>query len=142
MIDLTGGEPLLRSDLEEICASFDDRSCIIVGTTGWGLTPARARSLRASGVFGMGISLDSTDKCEHDRLRGRNGAFRATTQALANAKEAGLYPYIVAVATREFLERDRFDARSFRIAETSVLRFSTRYHSPPEGIGDCRTGTG
>jgi len=110
MIDLTGGEPLLRPDLEKICASFDDRSCIIVGTTGWGLTPARARSLRASGVFGMGISLDSADEREHDWLRGRKGAFRAASQAIAMAAEAGLYPHIVSVATREFLERDRFEA--------------------------------
>ena len=108
MIDLTGGEPLLRPDLEKICASFDDRSCVIVGTTGWGLTADRAQSLRDSGVFGVGISLDSADEREHDRRRGRDGAFRAATQALAVAAEAGLYPYVVAVAVREFLEPDRF----------------------------------
>lgn len=110
MIDLTGGEPLLRPDLEEICACFDDRSCVIVGTTGWELTPVRARSLRDSGVFGMGISLDSADESEHDRLRGKKGAFRVATQALTIAAEAGLYPYVVSVATREFLEHARFEA--------------------------------
>lgn len=108
MIDLTGGEPLLRQDLEKICASFDDRSCVIVGTSGWGLTVDRARALRDSGVFGVGISLDSADEHEHDRRRGRNGAFRAAAQALSAAAEAGLYPYVVAVAVREFLEPGRF----------------------------------
>jgi MoaA/NifB/PqqE/SkfB family radical SAM enzyme/protein-L-isoaspartate O-methyltransferase len=108
MIDLTGGEPLLRPDLEEICSSFDARSCVIVGTTGNGLTPERAKSLRSSGVFGVGISLDSMDEHEHDRLRGRKGAFQTATQALSVAAGAGLYPYIVSVSTREFIQPAHF----------------------------------
>ena len=56
----------------------------------------------------MGISLDSADEREHDRRRGREGAFRAAAQALAVAAEAGLYPYVVSVAVREFLEPGRF----------------------------------
>ncbi|HPM25164.1 MAG TPA: radical SAM protein [Phycisphaerae bacterium] len=62
MVTLTGGEPLLRSDLEEIAASFDTRFCLNVGTTGAGLTAARARRLRKAGVFGIGISLDAADE--------------------------------------------------------------------------------
>lgn len=108
MIDLTGGEPLLRQDLEGICRSFDDRSCLIIGTTGWGLTPSRAQALREAGAFGIGISLDSADESEHDRLRGREGAFRAALRALDVAAGAGLYPYVVSVATREFLSPNRF----------------------------------
>jgi len=108
MVTLTGGEPLLRGDLERVAASFDERSCLILGTTGWGLTPARARRLRESGVFAVGISLDSADEAEHDRLRGKPGAFRAALDALRIARENGLYPYVVSVATREFLRPDRF----------------------------------
>ena len=108
MVTLTGGEPLLRDDLEAIAGSFDHRSCIFLGTTGAGLTAERARGLRESGVFGMGISLDSVSPDEHDRLRGRAGAFRTAMEALRIAGEQGLYPYIVAVATREFLQPERF----------------------------------
>ena len=82
MITLTGGEPLLRDDLEEIVELFDDRSCLIVGTTGDGLSAERAKRLRSRGVFGIGISLDSTDEQEHDRLRGMKGAFRTALSAL------------------------------------------------------------
>ena len=108
MVNLTGGEPLLRKDLEQICAGFDDRSCVTVGTTGWGLTADRAQALRDSGVFAVGISLDCADEKEHDRRRGREGAFRAAAQALATASKAGLYPYVVTVALREILEPDTF----------------------------------
>jgi MoaA/NifB/PqqE/SkfB family radical SAM enzyme/protein-L-isoaspartate O-methyltransferase len=108
MVTLTGGEPLLRDDLEEIAGLFDERSCLIVGTTGAGLTAERAKRLRDAGVFGIGVSLDSTDEQEHDRLRGRKGAFRMALSALQTARDNGLYPYIVSVATRDFLRPDEF----------------------------------
>ena len=108
IVTLTGGEPLLRDDLEPIVRSFDPRSCLVLGTTGAGLTPERAQALRASGLFAVGISLDSQDEEEHDRLRGRKGAFRTALGALQAARDSGLYPYVVSVATREFLQRGRF----------------------------------
>lgn len=108
MVTLTGGEPLLRHDLADIAAAFGPRSCLILGTTGEGLTLERASELKASGVFAVGISLDSHLEAEHDRLRGRPGAFRSALRALGVARDAGLYPYAVAVATREFLPRERF----------------------------------
>ena len=108
MVTLTGGEPLLREDLADLARAFDPRSCLVLGTTGQGLTPARARELRASGCFAIGISLDSDLESEHDRLRGRPGAFQTALKGLQMARENGLYPYVVSVATREFLQRDRF----------------------------------
>ena len=108
MVTLTGGEPLLRNDLEAICRAFDNRACLIIGTTGYGFTAQRAQALREAGVFGMGISLDSAEAHEHDRLRGFHGAFDIALNALRLAKDAGLYPYIVSVATREFLRPERF----------------------------------
>ncbi len=108
MVTLTGGEPLLRNDLGDIVRLFDERSCVIVGTTGAGLTAEHARGLRSGGAFGVGISLDSTDQGEHDRMRGKNGAYRMALDALETARESGLYPYIVSVATREFLQPDHF----------------------------------
>ncbi|HNQ88354.1 MAG TPA: methyltransferase domain-containing protein [Verrucomicrobiota bacterium] len=108
MVTLTGGEPLLREDLADLAGAFGPESCLIVGTTGEGLTPDRAIALKRRGVFAVGISLDSDLEVEHDRLRGRRGAFRTALDALAAARNAGLYPYVVSVATREFLSRDRF----------------------------------
>ena len=107
-VTLTGGEPLLRDDLEEIVGSFDDRCCLTLGTTGDGLTDRRAEQLRRAGLFAVGISLDSMREEEHDRLRGRKGAFRTALGALQTAGRHGLYPYVVSVATREFLHPDHF----------------------------------
>ncbi len=108
MVTLTGGEPLLRPDLEDICRALGEDVTTIIGTTGWGLTPARARALRESGAFGMGISLDSDDEREHDTNRGRPGAFRAAVDAVETAGCAGLYPYVVTMANRDLLQPERF----------------------------------
>ena len=107
-VTLTGGEPLLREDLEAIVAAFEPGTSLVLGTTGDGLTDQRAHALARAGLFAVGVSLDSADEEEHDRLRGRAGAFRIALDALRTARGSGLYPYIVSVATREFLERDRF----------------------------------
>ncbi|MFB3902524.1 MAG: class I SAM-dependent methyltransferase [Acidobacteriota bacterium] len=43
MVTLIGGEPWLRSDLEEIAGSFDAHTCLVLGTTGAGLTAERPK---------------------------------------------------------------------------------------------------
>jgi MoaA/NifB/PqqE/SkfB family radical SAM enzyme/SAM-dependent methyltransferase len=108
MVTLTGGEPLLRADLPEIARAFDARSCLIVGTTGDTLDAETAQRLRDSGVFAVGISLDADNEHEHDWRRGRKGAFRNALRALQVARDNGLYPYAVTVATRDLLPRERF----------------------------------
>ncbi|NQT92355.1 MAG: radical SAM protein [Lentisphaerae bacterium] len=107
-VHLTGGEPLLRADLEEIAGAFGPGVCVTVGTTGEGLTPDRARRLAGAGVFGMGISLDSREEAEHDRLRGRDGAFRIALDGLTSVVAAGLYPYVVTVASPSLLQEEAF----------------------------------
>jgi len=107
-VTLSGGEPLLRDDLEEIAGSFDGRTSLTLNTTGMGLSAGRAGRLRDAGLFAVGVSVDSRSAEEHDRMRGRKGAFRTALDALKTASDHGLYPYIISVAFREFLQPDRF----------------------------------
>jgi len=107
-VTLTGGEPLIRRDLEEIAGAFDERTYLTLNTTGVGLNPDRAHSLHRAGVFALGVSLDSLSKEEHDRMRGKKGAFETALTALSLAADAGLYPYVISVATRSFLEENNF----------------------------------
>jgi len=107
-VTLTGGEPLLRDDLETVASAFDNRTYLTLNTTGDGLSGARARSLRDSGVFAIGVSLDSADPGEHDRMRGRKGAYGTALKAIQHTYENNLYPYIISVASRDFLAPERF----------------------------------
>lgn len=109
-VTLTGGEPLVRRDLEEVARGFSEKVFLSLNTTGAGLTAKRARAFKDAGLFAVGVSLDSTDPAEHDRMRGRKGAFDTAVKALAQTADAGMYPYIIAVGTHDFIERDRFEA--------------------------------
>lgn len=107
-VTLSGGEPLIRKDLSEIAGAFDESTYLSLNTTGVGLNLDRAHCLRRAGVFGLGVSLDSLYKEQHDRMRGKKGAFETALTALSLAADAGLYPYVIAVATRSFLEENQF----------------------------------
>ncbi|MCC6488110.1 MAG: radical SAM protein [Candidatus Hydrogenedentes bacterium] len=109
-VTLTGGEPLLRPDLEDVVRAFDDTTYLTLNTTGCGLSQERANVLKQNGLFALGVSLDSTDSAEHDRLRGVEGAFASALSALGMAAKAGLYPYIITVGTHELLRKERFEA--------------------------------
>ena len=91
MVVLTGGEPLVRADLETICRhGVASGLVMVVGTNGVMLTRRRAAALQAAGVTGMGISLDSLDPERHDRFRGLPGAWRRTMAAIKHCREREL----------------------------------------------------
>jgi MoaA/NifB/PqqE/SkfB family radical SAM enzyme/protein-L-isoaspartate O-methyltransferase len=132
MVTLSGGEPLLRMDLEQIVDSFGDRTCLCLNTTGAGLTQDRAEALRAAGLFALGVSLDSAQAMEHDRMRGKKGAFKTALRALDLADGAGLYAYMISMATQAFLRPENF---------SSFMQFIT--HTPAREVHvlePCATG--
>ena len=90
MLVLTGGEPLLRDDILEICSHASALGlAVVLGTNGLLLDDERAAKLKAAGLFGAGVSLDSTTPAYHDRLRGLEGSWSAATLSMeALAKNA------------------------------------------------------
>jgi MoaA/NifB/PqqE/SkfB family radical SAM enzyme len=107
-VTFTGGEPLLRDDLEEtISAVPQDKAVSLVFTNGLGLTPERARQLKSAGLWGVQVSLDSPDPQEHDAMRGWTGCFEAVKTGIRTAKEAGLLVGLSTYATNAFVEEAR-----------------------------------
>lgn len=83
MLILSGGEPLLRDDLEEIAAhASDGGATVVVGTNGTRLTDERIASLQAAGVTGVALSIDSLAPRYHDRFRHGQGALEDTLAAV------------------------------------------------------------
>ena len=85
IITWSGGEPLLRKDLEEIIGAVDRAVAykwMTLITHGAMLTVERARSLWDAGVGQFSVSLDYLD-ARHDRARGIPGL---TARILANAE--------------------------------------------------------
>jgi radical SAM protein with 4Fe4S-binding SPASM domain len=83
MIVLTGGEPLLRKDLEIIISHGDSLGLsIVLGTNGTALTRRRITKLKNAGLMGVGISVDSMDMATHDNFRGKPGSWQQTMDAI------------------------------------------------------------
>lgn len=85
----TGGEPLLRPDLAELCRfakklRFDVR----VFTSGQGLTPELAGELAAAGVSAVELSFYGRPAA-HDAVTGSGGSFRRTLAAARLLRAAG-----------------------------------------------------
>lgn len=83
MIVLTGGEPLLRGDIEVLVAIAAGLGLmVVIGSNGLMLTPARVERLKGVGLHGIGLSLDSLKPERHDSFRGRKGAWSKTMAAI------------------------------------------------------------
>jgi len=102
VIALTGGEPLLRTDICEIISKIDtDKSSVVLFTTGYGLTKEKTRELKDAGLFGIIIGLEHINQEIQDKLRNYDGSYEQALEGIKNAKEAGLYIGISTVATKE-----------------------------------------
>ncbi|MFZ1946467.1 MAG: radical SAM protein [bacterium] len=74
---VSGGEPLLRDDLEDIVGSIRQPNgppIIALTTNGWLLSKERYMSLRRAGVDEFSISFDYPDQ-RHDAFRGIQGLY-------------------------------------------------------------------
>lgn len=91
MVVLTGGEPLMRKDLESIIKHGTDRGlAMVVGTNGVALNERRVRALKQAGTMGVGISVDSLNPDSHDSFRGVAGSWTKTMAGIDNCRRVGL----------------------------------------------------
>jgi len=80
---LTGGEPLLRKDLEQLVKKCASKGIITgVSTNGYLLSESRIESLSSAGVAGFAISLDGIDAETHDTFRGVKGLYHKVMDAI------------------------------------------------------------
>lgn len=92
---VSGGEPLLRRDLEEIIEALRNQNgapYIVVTTNGVLLTKERYLSLREAGVDEFSLSFDYPDE-RHDEFRGVPGLFKrieALIQGLKSIDDNGI----------------------------------------------------
>jgi len=100
MIILSGGEPLVREDLPELCAYASGRGAtVVVGTNGTALTDARVATLKDAGVSGVAVSVDSLEEARHDGFRGGVRALERTVAALERLRRHRLDFVVQTTAT-------------------------------------------
>jgi GTP 3',8-cyclase len=126
-IRLTGGEPLLRRDIEELVAmlaGIDGLRDLTLTTNGSLLTPAKARALRAAGLRRITISLDSIDDRVFMAMNDVGFPVQKVLDAIAAAAEAGLNPIKIDMVVKRGVNEDSIVpmARYFR-GTGHILRF-------------------
>ncbi len=91
LLILSGGEPLLRRDLSEIAHYASAHGAtVVVGTNGTLITDERIAALKAAGVSGVAVSVDSLRPSYHDNFRHGRGALADVQAALARLAAARL----------------------------------------------------
>lgn len=104
ILSLEGGEPLLRfEDLIAVMESVKPGTALWLATTGYGLTGAMARTLKETGLVGATVSLDHYDPQVHNTFRGSPKAFSEAVKAVTLFREAGVFPVVTMVPSREML---------------------------------------
>lgn len=88
---ITGGEPFIRNDLEEIVkCSIAAGLMTKVNTCGIGATKQRVEELAMSGVQWIGVPIEGGQSDTHDRGKKTQGAHEAALRAIQYAKAAGM----------------------------------------------------
>src|ERR671914_1379474 len=127
---LTGGEPMLRRDLDELCAAARDAglysSLITAGTR---FTRERGEALKAAGLDHVQISIQSPDPADNDRIAG-NRSFEKKLAAAHHARELDFPLTINCVLHRQNLDRieELLDLALDLVAQRLELA-NTQYYS-------------
>ena len=93
LINLAGGEPMLRPDLGTIVEVLARQHIPFLTTNGWRLEADRARELWAAGLWGVSVSIDYPDAARHDAQRGTEGAFEEAVRAIETFRDSRTAPH-------------------------------------------------
>lgn len=124
-IGWTGGEPLLRLDLENLIERAAARG---IGsgltTNGTPLTPRRARNLKDAGLGAVQISLDGSTSDRNARIRAATAAdFERVLRAIGIALETGFKVHLAMLIGAETLD----DVRDYVRLATRMGVASVRF---------------
>jgi len=126
-IRITGGEPLLRRDIERLVAmlarieGIDD---ISLTTNGSLLTVEKARALRDAGLRRLNVSLDALDDATFHKINDVRFSVARVLDAIDNAAAAGLSPVKVNMVVKAGLNEGDIVPMALRFRGTShIVRF-------------------
>jgi radical SAM protein with 4Fe4S-binding SPASM domain len=138
LLILSGGEPLLRDDLEDLAHhASTGGATVVVGTNGTRLTDERIASLQRAGVKGVAVSIDSLDPTYHDRFRHGEGALEDTLGAVDRLVTHGL-DFIVQTSVTAG-NRHELTQLAAWAAERGAVSFNV-YFLVPTGRGERMHG--
>jgi sulfatase maturation enzyme AslB (radical SAM superfamily) len=127
---VTGGEPFLLPDIDDIVRSLADAAPVTLLTNGMLFRGSRLRTLDRlpRGAVTLQISLDSPDAVLHDRHRGR-GAWQRAVEGIELARAKGFRVRLAATVAND-ADEERFqaflDARQVAPEDRVIRRVALR----------------
>jgi len=125
-VRLTGGEPLLRRDLETLVAAVASTAGIddVALTTNGALLAGRAATLREAGLGRVTVSLDSVDAVTFASMADTKIPLSTVLDGIGAAVEAGFAPIkLNAVVQRGVNDEGIVDLASYARDAGHILRF-------------------
>ena len=123
---ITGGEPLLRTDLPSLISMLADidPSVDLTLTTNAYLLPQQAQALKNAGLQRITVSLDSIDDDIFKEMNGRGFPVQRVLDGIDKAVEVGLSPIkINAVVQKNVNEKGIVDLARYFKGTGHILRF-------------------
>ncbi len=125
-VRITGGEPLVREELEKLVAmlyQIEDVDDLTLTTNGF-LLPQKAQSLKDAGLNRITISLDSLDDAVFRKMNGNRSSVQKVLDGIEAAEQAGLHPIkINAVVQRGVNDHTVVDLARWAKDKGYILRF-------------------
>lgn len=125
-VRLTGGEPLVREDIENLVAllrTIEGVQDLTMTTNGY-LLPQKAAALKQAGLQRITVSLDSLDDAVFRRMNGSRSGVQKVLDGIAAAEQAGLSPIkINAVVQRGVNDHTIVDLARWAKERGYILRF-------------------
>ena len=122
-IRITGGEPLVRRDLERLIALLAPLGAELTLTTNGALLPAKAQSLADAGLDRITVSLDSLDDATFRALNDVDFAVDRVIEGIDAAVAAGLPVKVNAVVKRGVNDDQIVPMARFFRGRGQTLRF-------------------
>lgn len=124
---LTGGEPLVRRNLEQLIAmlaEIEGVDDIAMTTNGSLLSPKKARALKQAGLKRITVSLDSLDDAVFKSMNDVNFPASKVLQAIEHAAEVGFDPVKIDMVVRRGYNEESILPMAERFRGTGIiLRF-------------------
>ena len=125
-VRITGGEPLVRKDLESLISrinSIDSDLDIALTTNGY-LLAEKVQILKDAGLSRLTVSLDSLDEVTYKKMNGKGFGPGKVLLGIKNAEQTGFSPIKINVVVQKGYNDTNFvDVANYFRGSKNVVRF-------------------
>ena len=134
VVVLSGGEPLLRDDWQELASYGTEKGLrMCLATNGTLVTPEVCHRIKDAGIRMVSLSLDGSTADIHDNFRNQPGAFEGTMNAARLFRESGISFLI----NSSFTKRNQSDVPNvYRLAKELGATAWYMFMIVPTGRGE------